>query len=175
MRLRRVLSFVETAIRGFGIVVMWGLLPPIILMRAYDIVAKQFYTVPSKLFQILEWDAFFLFVLLTLGFTYLHNGHVRIDIVRDRLSPRTKAWIEIIGFALALTPFCVVIMVYGGKYASISYQQHEPWIVPGADRWVKKAMLPFGAGLLLLAGLLISVRNILFLLGRETSPAPAER
>ena len=167
----RVIRLIEWAINAFGLVVMWGLLPPLIVMRAYDIVARQFYNTPSRLFQYLEWNAFFLFVLLTIAFTYLRNGHVRIDILRDRASPRAKAWIEILGYVFALLPFCVLIVGSGSEYAWTSYERGERWLF-GLDLWIKKAAVPFAAFLLLLVGLLITVRNVLFLLGRQPAPAP---
>ncbi len=167
-----VVNLLDRMIRGFGLFVAWGLLPPLILMRAYDIVAKQFFAVPSALFQVLEWNAFFLLALLTIGFTYLQDGHVRIDVVRDRLSARAKAWIEIVGFLFACLPFCLVLIFYGGQFAMISYGDQEPWLFPGVGLWLKKAMLPFGGLLLLTAGTLTTARNALFLYGRAPSPAP---
>ena len=171
MQLIRLIRLIERAIVVFSLIVMWGMLPPLILMRGYDIVARQFYKTPSNLFQVLEWNAFFLFVLLTLAFTYLRNGHVRIDIIRDRLTPRAQAWIEILGFVLALAPFCSVIIIYGADFAWSAYQDQQRWLF-GLPIWIKKAVLPFGLSLLALVGLLITVRNVLFLLGREPGPAP---
>ena len=171
MSLIRLIRLIEQAIVGFSLIVMWGLLPPLILMRGYDIVARQFYKTPSNLFQFLEWNAFFLFVLLTLAFTYLRNGHVRIDIIRNRASPRAKAWIEILGFVLALAPFCIVLIIYGAQFAWEGYLSHDRWLF-GLPGWVKKAAPPFGLFLLLLVGLTITARNVLFLLGREPGPAP---
>ncbi len=173
MSLIRLIRLIEQAIIGFSLVVMWGLLPPLILMRGYDIVARQFYKTPSNLFQFLEWNAFFLFVLLTLAFTYLRDGHVRIDIIRDRFTPRTRAWIEILGFVLMLAPFCTVIIIYGAEFAWEAYRTEERWLF-GMPRWIKKAVPPFGIFLVALVGLLITVRNVLFLLGREPGPAPGD-
>ena len=119
--------------------------------------------------QVLEWNAFYLLVMLTLGFTYLRNGHVRVDIFRTSLSPRAKAWAEIGGFAFALLPFWVVLTVYGGEFAWIAYRDDERWLF-GLGLWIKKAMLPFGVSLLFLAGILVVWRNVLFLLGRLPTP-----
>ncbi len=162
----------EKTLSVFSMTAAWCLLPPLIGMRAYDIVAKQFIKTPAAFFQVLEFNAFYLLIVLTVGFTYLKDGHVRIDILRNRASPRTQAWLEIIGFFLALTPFAVVVIYWGGQAAWIAYEDGRRWLIPGIGYWVKKALLPFGVGLLYLVGLSFTLRNILFLCGRAESPAP---
>lgn len=165
------IDFLDRVITAIGLVAAWGLLVPLIGMRAYDIVAKQFIKTPSILFQVLEWNVFYLLIMLTLGFTYLRNGHVRVDILRVRFSPRAKAWMEITGFTFGLLPLWAVLTFYGGEFAWIAYENDERWLF-GLGLWVKKAMLPFGASLLLLAGVVVVWCNLLFLSGRLPDPTP---
>ena len=35
--------------------------------------------------------------LLAAGYTLKHNGHVRIDLLYNRLGPRGQAWIDLAG------------------------------------------------------------------------------
>ena len=44
------------------------------------------------------------------GFTLLHREHVRIDVVNSRLPKKVQVWIDIAGFALFLTPLCLVVL-----------------------------------------------------------------
>ncbi len=83
---------------------------------------------------------------------------------------------EIAGILLAVIPLSVVVIGYGIEYSHVSYLQGErEAIALGRPlQWVVKGALPFGIGLLSLAGLVILIRNILFLTGRAEHPAPPE-
>ncbi len=55
----------------------------------------------STLLQELEWHAHTVLFTLVLGFGYIWNTHVRVDLIRERLDFRKKAWIELIGLTRA--------------------------------------------------------------------------
>ena len=44
-----------------------------------------------------QWYLFSAIFLLAAGYTLLHNGHVRIDVVVAQFSPRGRAWIDLLG------------------------------------------------------------------------------
>lgn len=165
----------ERGIIWLGALVAWMTLIPLIAVSVYDMIGRQFFNVGSTRLQELEWHFFLAVVMLSLGYAYLHNAHVRIDILRDRFAPRTSASIELLGCLLVLVPFCTVLIVYGGQFALDSFVQME-----GARaalglpmRWIIKSCLPIGGLLLLLlAGLSVAIRNAMFLAGRATGPAP---
>lgn len=171
-----VLRQIERAITGICLASAWFLLPLLIANRVFDIVARQYIATPSNFIQLIEWRAFLFLVLLSFGYAYLCDAHIRVDILRDRYPPPAKAWIEMAGFLLAVVPFCAVIMWYGTEFALQSYFQGErSGLAFGRPvKWVIKAILPFGAFILLLAGAVVFTRNIRFLLGWEARPAPAE-
>ncbi|MBT5049138.1 MAG: TRAP transporter small permease subunit [Rhodospirillaceae bacterium] len=109
----------------------------------------------STQLQELEWHLHTVLFLLCLGYAYVKGAHVRIDLIRGRLSERPRAWIEIIGIGLFLVPFCGLVMVYGMEFALSSFQQNEGSASGGGlpDRWIIKSVLPLGIGLLALAGI----------------------
>jgi TRAP-type mannitol/chloroaromatic compound transport system permease small subunit len=41
------------------------------------------------------------------------DAHIRVDVLRDRLSPRMQAWIELYGILLLVLPFCALILFFG--------------------------------------------------------------
>jgi len=165
---------VERGIVWLGALVAWVTLIPLIAVSVYDMVGRQFFHVGSTRLQELEWHLFLAVVMLGLGFAYLRDAHVRIDLVRDRLSPRKRAWIELFGCLLVLVPFCMVLIVHGGELALNAFATTERARAPlGLPmRWIIKSTLPVGGFLLLLAGLSIGVRNALYLAGRAACPAP---
>jgi TRAP-type mannitol/chloroaromatic compound transport system permease small subunit len=169
----RTLDGLDRVISGLAIATGWVFLLPMIVFRFVDIIGKQFLDMTSDLVQAYEWDGFFVLVFLSFGYGYLRDGHARIDVLRDRFSPRTLAWVEVAGLLLALLPFSVLMIIYGIDYVATTYSVHEGWWVPYLDRWAKKAFVPFGFVLLTLAGLTVLLRNILFLAGGIGEPAPS--
>jgi TRAP-type mannitol/chloroaromatic compound transport system permease small subunit len=48
-------------------------------------------------------------IMLAAGYTFLHNGHVRVDIFYREASTGTKDWTDLLGSLLFLLPMCYVI------------------------------------------------------------------
>ncbi|MBL8670766.1 MAG: TRAP transporter small permease subunit [Alphaproteobacteria bacterium] len=156
-------SLLDGAVRRIGVAFAIVLLPILIAVTVFDVVGRQFGNVGSSRLQELEWYLFFGLIFMTFGWTYVGDGHVRIDILRARLSPRAQAWTEALGCAVLLVPACAMIVVYGAESAILSFEQGErsraalglPY------RWIVKSLVPAGMGLLLLAGLAAFLRALL--------------
>lgn len=155
-------------------IVAWATLIPLIGVSIYDMVGRQFFNTGSMRLQELQWHFFMALVMLSLGHVYLRDGHVRIDILRDHMRPRTRAWIELAGCLVVLVPFCLMLIVFGGELAHGAFVTGERSRAPlGLPmRWIIVSGLPLGGLLLLVAGLSIAWRNCLFLAGRATCAAP---
>ncbi len=155
-------------------VTAWATLPPLVGVTIYDIVGRQFYDTSSIMLAELEWHLFLVFFLFSVAYAYVQNAHVRIDVFRDRLAPRARALMEAIGFVVALAPFCLVTIVYGLDFAWMAWTTNERsrTALGLPMRWIIKGALPLGAGLLLLAGLAVFVRNVMSLINGEQTCAP---
>jgi TRAP-type mannitol/chloroaromatic compound transport system permease small subunit len=93
----------------------------------------------------LQWHLFG--VLTLLGGTYAlhHDTHVRVDLVYQKLSPRGRAIVDILGHLLMLIPFCLLIAWLSQHFVSMSYVSGERSNYGGlTDRYLIKAMLPIG-------------------------------
>jgi len=131
----------------------WLFLPMLTLVAIFDITTRRVLQLGSTPLQELEWHFFFAGVTFALGYAYLKDKHVRIDILREHVSPRTRLWIERILLVTVMIPFALVIIWFGGRMTWLSYVQGEgsraalglPY------RWIVKATLPIGAVLLFLA------------------------
>ncbi len=165
---------VETIVTVLAVCIAWVLVLEMILVRIFDIVTKQFSDPPSVWFQAIEWSAFWTFIILTVAFGYFRDAHVRVDIIRERLSARLQAAIEIFGFFVLLAPVCLIVMYFGLDYVARSYIDEEPSgaLLGSPTGFIFKAMLPFGYLLLLLAGVSVTIRNIRHLTGRHRAVAP---
>ena len=139
---------------------------PLMLVIVYDVVQRKItgsspgftgtiFYIPSTLLQELEWHIHGVLFLLVLGYVYLHNAHVRIEIVRERLSPRAKIWLELAGIVLLLMPFCAFGVTYGWSFAERAYMTNEVSSAQGGlpARWIIKSFIPIGFALLAASGL----------------------
>lgn len=120
-----------------------------------DLAAIQQAWIGSTKLQELEWHLHTVLFTFCLGWAYLRGAHVRIEVVRDRLAPRLRAWIEIAGIAVFLLPFCTLLFHFSLDFVARSFVQGEGSATASglAHRWIIKSALPAGAALLALAGI----------------------
>ena len=171
MRLTDTLVEIEKAVGRVGLISALILLPCLMSARVLEILLRNF-NLPGSLFNAMEREFFLLFAMLIVGSGYAWNTHVRVDILRDRFSPRRRAWIEGIGAAVFILPFAMVVLWYGtlqtglvlsaGERAAIAFGAPLRWIVVGA--------MPYGILLFLIAVLARCARAILFLRGLGDDP-----
>lgn len=162
-------------IRLLAIGVGWLCLSEMIFVRVFDIVGRQFWKTPSVWFQFLEWAFFWLLIILTVGFAYLKNSHVRIDIIRDRLSVRGRAILELLGIVFLLLPFLAVVTLYGWEfiYRSFADGERSGALLGTHSQWIFKFLMNFGLFLLMASALLIASRCLEVLRERPSPPSKA--
>ncbi len=56
------------------------------------------------------------------GYTLLHNGHVRVDMLYREMPPKRKALVDMIGVIIFLFPICVLLMVVSWSYVVNSWR-----------------------------------------------------
>ena len=103
-----------------------------------------FFVLGSTKLQELEWHIHAVLFLFCLGWAYLKDAHVRIDLVRERLSDRAQKWVELIGCLMFLIPYAVIVIFYGVDWWHRSFIQNESAAsATGLPyRWIIKAALP---------------------------------
>ncbi len=123
--------------------------------------------------QEMEWHLHAALFLLVLGYAYVQDAHVRIELVRDMMRPRTRVWIELAGCLLFMVPYCYVVMKYGIENATRSYDigESSAALTGLPNRFLIKSMLPIGFALIALAGMSVALKCIVYLFG----PASLQR
>ncbi len=102
----------------------------------------------------IQWYLFALIFLLGAGYTLKHNGHVRIDVLYGRASPRTQAWVDLLGGLFFLLPMSGLIAWLGWEFFLTAYAIGETSPdAGGLPRWPIKLAIPLGFALLWLQGL----------------------
>lgn len=104
-------------------------------------------------FEELQWHLYAVGFLVGLSYALQADAHVRVDVLHERLRPRTQAWIELYGILILLLPFIALILIYSVPFVASSFAVSERSQAPGGLplRWLMKAALPLGFALLLLA------------------------
>ena len=155
----------ETLVRFFGKIGAW-LSIPLIFIIIFDIITRRFFILGSTKIQEMEWHLHTAIFLLALGFAYIKNSHVRIEIIREKYSSTLKSFFEVIGILFFLVPYTCMIIYYGFDFVSRSYNLNEvsSALTGLSHRWIIKSFIPFGMLLLFLAGLSILIKNIAYLI-----------
>ena len=130
----------------------------------FDIITRRFFILGSTKLQEMEWHLHTALFLLVLGYAYIKNSHVRIEIVREKYSAVLKSIFEILGILLFLIPYTIMVIFYGIDFVNRSYELKEvsSALTGLSHRWIIKSFIPLGMFLLLIAGFSILIRNIVF-------------
>ena len=73
-------------------------------------------------------------IAFMLGFAYAlkHNAHVRVDVLANRFSPRTRAAIDLAGHLLFLLPMCACVIWFSWDISQITSISYHSFGVNGA-------------------------------------------
>ncbi len=148
----------------------------LMLVIIFDVVSRRFFVVGSTKLQELEWHLHIVLFILCLGYGYLANAHVRIDLFRERLSRRAQQWVELLGCLFFVIPYCGILFYLGINFSIDSYLGNE---VSSAgtglsNRWIIKGILAAGLGILMLTGVSVVLRQVILLFGSSELTAAIE-
>tara|TARA_B110000008_G_scaffold76638_1_gene77998 strand:- start:305 stop:946 length:642 start_codon:yes stop_codon:yes gene_type:complete len=159
-------SKLENILVGVGKLGAWLSLPLIAIIM-FDIISRKFFVLGSTKLQEMEWHLHAALFLLALGYAYLKNSHVRIEVIREGFSTKLKAILEVIGVVLFILPYTGLIIWFGIDFVSRSFGMNEvsSALTGLSHRWIIKSFVPMGMAFLWLAGISVLLRNISYLIG----------
>lgn len=159
----RVACGIETFSEWCGRAVAWLVLA-MTLIIAYDVSMRYLFQSGSVALQELQWHLFALLFLLGSAYTLKNDAHVRVDVLyRSRwMSPRGRAVVDLLGTLLMLIPFCLLVITGSAPFVENAYRMGEGSPDPGGlpYRYLLKAAIPIGFGLMLLQGLAMMIRSV---------------
>lgn len=128
----------------------------------YDVVMRYLFNDVSIGMQELEWHLYSMIFLFGVAYTLKADGHVRVDVVFERLSVKKRAVIDILGTLLFLWPFCFLVAAYGIGFAYEAYDIGEMSGDPGGlrYRWVIKGMISLSFVCVLISSLGFLLRAV---------------
>ena len=147
---------------GFGLVVV----------VCYDVITRYFGVpkpegINSTMIQEFEYWLHSGLIVFAIGYAYTRNAHVRIDLLRERFSERTRNLIEAIGISLALIPYSAIGFYLSWPFVRQSFISGEisKSQTGLSNLWVVKAGLLILFSLLLLAAVSQLIKSIARLTG----------
>lgn len=94
---------------------------------------------------------------------------MRVDLVREHLAFRKKAWLEFIGLTVFLLPYCGIVIWFSLIYAYDSYAMNEisASTVGLTHRWIIKSVLVVGLVMAVVAGISVWLQVVIILWGPQ--------
>lgn len=177
-RLRRVVDWVGR----FG---SWFIIP-LVLITAFDVTLRKTGTVQiwmvenisfifgSTILQELEWHSHTVMFTLVLGYGYIWNTHVRVDLVRENLAFKKKAWLEFLGLTIFYIPFCCILLYFATVYTYDAWKINEgsASLVGLPYRWTIKSFLVAGILVAIVAGVSVWLQIAMVLFGPKNLRYP---
>jgi len=167
---KTITRWIDTVNEWVGRGVAWVTLG-LVLVVFVDVVMRYLFNISFVFTQELEWHLFGFIFLIGAGYTLLHDGHVRVDIIYQRLGLKGRGWINLCGVLLFLIPGCLMVIVTSWQFAANSFSMLEGSPDPGGIpfRFIIKGCIPVGFTLLLFQGFSLGLHSIMQILGIEKS------
>lgn len=143
---------------------LWVILVLVIVLQ---VVLRYAFNMGSIQLEELQWHIYAVGFILGLSYCVVEDRHVRVDVVAERLRPKTRAWIEMFGLVFLLLPFLTTILIQSVPYIYSSFIQNETSAAPGGlgYRWILKSFMFWGFLLLIIAALARLLRCTAFVFG----------
>lgn len=128
----------------------------------YDVVMRYFFKAGSIAMQEMEWHLFSVIILLGISYTLKEDGHVRVDLIYDRLSQKRKALINMVGVVLFILPISLLVGIDSIHNAVEAFKSMEQSGDPGGlpYRWIVKALIPLSFFLLIITSVGYFIKNL---------------
>lgn len=154
------LIFIEKINNWIGKSCSWIILVLMLLTVLEVIMRKAFNSPTIWSFEVCT-QLFALNFMIAAPFTLLQEGHVSVDIFRDRLSKKRRAILDITCYLLFFFPFTIVMVWKGYEYAQMSWATRETsWSVFAPPLYPIKAIIPLTFMLLILQGIAVVIKRV---------------
>jgi len=166
--IKTITRWIDNLNEWVGSGVAWATLG-LVLVVFVDVVMRYLFNKSFVFTQELEWHLFGFIFLIGAGYTLLHDGHVRVDIIYQRLGIKGRAWTNLLGVILFLIPGCIMVISTSWQFVANSFSMMEGSPDPGGIpfRFIIKGCIPVGFTLLLLQGFSLGLHSFMQILGVE--------
>ena len=136
------------------------------IISAGNAVIRKVFDTSSNAWLETQWWLFAIAFLLAAPWTLAQNEHIRIDILNNRLSTKTRDLIDLIGHGLFLVPMTLLLVWTSWDFFWTSYDQNEQSMnAGGLAQWPIKAIIPFAFFLLFLQAVSELIKRVAIMTG----------
>ncbi len=157
--MRRLLKIIDGISEWSGKIFAYLLWPGVAVL-VYEVGARHLFNAPTIWAHGMTQRIFATYYFICGAYISLTLSHIKMDVIYNRFSLRTRAILDMIGF-LFFFAFCGVLLWWGSGYAWDSLIRLEPDNTPfRAPLYPVKLMIPLGTLLIFLQELAQFWRNL---------------
>lgn len=171
--LLQISRWIDALNTGVNNIVIWLVLLSTLISAGNASVRFVFHN-SSNAWLELQWIMFGAIFLLGASYTFMKNGHVRVDVLYGKYPPRVKLWVDLLGTLMFLIPTAVVILITSIPWVSNAIHTRE--MSPdagGLPYWPIKILVPVAFSLLILQAISEAIKRIGMLSGHIPIPGEA--
>ncbi len=160
--------WVDTVLVSLGHITAWIWLLLLVVI-VVNVTLRYLFSEGRIELEELQWHLYTFGFLTAISYAYSVDAHIRVDVLRERWSLTTRAWIELYGIVLLLLPFVILVLWASVPFVVYSYETGEISEAPGGlpYRFLIKLILPVGFTLLFLGAIARLSRVMTYLFFRH--------
>ncbi|WP_109097798.1 TRAP transporter small permease subunit [Aquimarina sp. AU58] len=159
--MQKIINFLDRVGEKIGVLVSW-VAALLAIVIGLDVIIRYIFKFTYVWMIEIEIYLFGMLFLLASGYTFKYEKHVRVDVFYTKLSRKGKAWVDLLGGALLLIPWCYVVIVSSWYYGLSSFMIGESSPQPGGlpALYILKFCITLGFIFLLLQGISHMLKSI---------------
>lgn len=146
--------FLDQFVCGIGQVFhwIWVVLVAVIIV---NVVLRYAFSQGMIELEELQWYLYSVGWLIGLSYTFVYDGHVRVDVLHEKLPYRGKLWFELFGLLFLFLPFVIAVIIWSLPFVELSWTTNERSTSANGlpARWLVKGAMLFAFILLALTGI----------------------
>ncbi len=163
-KVQSIINLIDGLNTAIGKAVSWCSLLLVIFVTI-DVALRYGFNISFVALGEAQWHLYAIIFLLGAGYTLKDNGHVRVDVIYQRLGKRARAIINLLGIIFFLIPGCFLVIKTSIPFVKASWMVSEGSPDPGGlpARYILKAMIPIAFLLLSIQGVSMFLKNLCIL------------
>jgi TRAP-type mannitol/chloroaromatic compound transport system permease small subunit len=165
MQLKKFLQGLDQVSEWSGRIFIWLIIPLTVLV-VFEVMSRRVFNLPHIWAPEVTDFIYGPHFMMVAAYTLLYRGHVTIEVIYERFSPKARAILDCFTYLVFFFPFCIIVFHQGIVYAHTSWSIGETSesaalaVVP-----LVKTVIPVAFLLILIQGLSNFIRRLVFLIG----------
>jgi len=122
--MQALVRFIDRLNEKIGHALAWVALV-MVLVQFIVVVMRYVFAIGNIAMQESIWYMHGIIFMIGAGYTLLHNGHVRVDVIYGDATPRYKAWVDLLGTIFLLMPVTAATLWLSWDYVINSWKVWE--------------------------------------------------